>query len=86
MALDKDILGAELYDMRNAYFNNKTADELITEYGSIEAARLEACKKEAEVIINHFVNNAELTVPGTGMVAPSGGGAVSGSSTTGTIA
>lgn len=58
MALDKDILGQAIYDVRNIY-SNKTAAQLITTYGNIEAARLHAAKAEAEVIINHFKANAE---------------------------
>lgn len=58
MALNKDILGQDIYDVR-AIYSNKTAQQLITTYGSMEAARLHAAKAEAEVIINHFKNNAE---------------------------
>lgn len=58
MALNKDTLGTELYNVR-AGFNDKTLDELIDQYGNLEAARLAMAKAEAEVIINHFKNNAE---------------------------
>lgn len=58
MALDKDILGQALYDFRTA-FNNKNIDDLIAEYGTMEAARLAFAKGEANVIINHFKANAE---------------------------
>jgi hypothetical protein len=67
MALNKDILGQALYDMRNQFFNNKTTQELVGIYGSLENARLAACKKEAEIFINHFKNNA--VIPGSGLVA-----------------
>ena len=71
--------------MRQTFFNNKTHDELLMMYGTMENARLEACKKEAEIIINHFKNNSQINIPGLGLVAPAGGGPVTGSSTTGTI-
>jgi len=83
MALNKDILGQALYDMRNQFFNNQTLDELQTTYGSLEAARLAACKKEAEIIINHFKTNVLLTIPGTGLVV--GSTPVTGSAITGTM-
>ena len=83
MSLDKDILGQALYVNRNTFFNNKTLAQLEATYGTIENARLEACKKEAEVIINHFKNNAVLHVPGLGLTA--GATAVTGQSNTGTL-
>lgn len=58
MALNKDILGQALYDFR-ATFNNKTIEQLETDFGSLEAARLAEAKGEAEIIINHFKDNAE---------------------------
>jgi hypothetical protein len=83
MALNKDILGAAIYNAR-ASFCNKDYDTLLADYGNNEEAmRLAICKAEAEAIINHFTANAVLTVPGTGLAAPNG--AVTGSSTTGTI-
>ncbi len=84
MALNKDILGLALYDVR-AIYCNKTIDEIIDEYGSLEAARLHACKAEAEAIIDHFKNNIAISIPGTGLIAPGGGGAVTGASVTGSI-
>lgn len=80
--LNKDILGQALYDVRNSY-SNKTLQNLIDTYGSLEGARLSQAKDEADAIINHFKTNAKLTVPGTGLASPSG--AVTGSSITGTI-
>lgn len=58
MALDKDILGQALYDFR-AGFNGKTIEELETEFGTLEGARLAMAKGEAEIFINHIKNNAE---------------------------
>jgi hypothetical protein len=83
VALDKDVLGQALYDMRNGFWNNKTIDELIAEYGTLEAARLEACKKEADVIIQHFKTNGVLSVPGLGLFA--GSTPITGTSVTGHI-
>ncbi|NNV54522.1 hypothetical protein [Limnovirga soli] len=78
MALDKDILGTDLYNELSV-FNNKNIDEL----GDIEDKRLLFCKKIAEVFIEHLKANVEINIPGTGLIAP--GGAVTGNSTTGTI-
>jgi len=68
MALNKDILGFALYSAR-ADFSDKTLNELITEYGSLESARLAMCKVDAEEIINHFkaagVINVNVVTTGT---------------------
>lgn len=84
MALNKDVLGLALYNKRVA-FNDKTYDDLVQQYGTIEAARLAACEADAEAIIDHFKNNGVLIVPAAGLIAPSGGGAVTGQSQTGHI-
>jgi hypothetical protein len=81
MALNKDVLGQALYDVR-ASFSNKTLSEL---GGDLEAAKLSLAKAEADAIIAHFKANALLNVPGTGLVAPPSGGPVTGASVTGTI-
>jgi hypothetical protein len=75
MALDKDVLGQAIYDVRNIY-SNKTAEQLITSYGSLEAARLHAAKAEMEVIINHF-KTAGVVLPYT-LFAPQNAGLVTG--------
>ncbi|MBO9200585.1 MULTISPECIES: hypothetical protein [Niastella] len=75
MALNKDVLGAALYNKAGKY-NEKDID-------NIEQARQEFWKGVAEEIINHLKSNATLTVPGTGLVSPQG--PVTGVSTTGTI-
>lgn len=80
MPLNKDVLGQARYDAEIA-FNNKSSDELITEHGSIEAARLAFLIKDSEIIINHIKTNGDLKVPGTGLMAPNG--AVTGTSVTG---
>ncbi len=58
MALNKDILGTALYNFRSG-FNDKTIEEIELTFGNIETARLELAKGEAEIIIDHFKNNAE---------------------------
>lgn len=51
-----------------------------------DAALQEAALKPiCEAIVSYIQSNATLSVPGTGLVAPSGGGPVSGASTTGSI-
>lgn len=80
--LDKDILGQALFDFRN-HFNDRDVDDLLEEYGTIEAVRLAYAKGEAEVIINHFKANAKLSVPGAGLMA--GSTFVTGTAETGTI-
>lgn len=82
MAMDKDILGLALYNSRNV-FSNLTTDQLIATYGTLEAARLAACKAEAEVFINHVQAYAKPQVPGAGLTA--GATAVTGTSVTGSI-
>jgi hypothetical protein len=80
--LNSNTLGTALYNVRNNY-SNKTAQQLIDTYGSIENARLSQAKDEADVIIGHFINNISLNIPGTGLTA--GAVAVAGASVTGTI-
>ena len=85
MALDKDILGTALHNARQT-FANQSFDDLIAIYGTLDGIRLAASKADAQAIIDHFKANGVLTVPGAGLVAPSGGGAVTGNSITGKIA
>ena len=68
MALNKDVLGAALYSRRNS-FNDKTLDELIAEYGTLENLRLAICKADAEEIINHFKSAALITLNPAGLTA-----------------
>jgi len=77
MALDKDVLGLDLYN-RAASFNDVAIDP-----ADLEAQRLSWWQNIAEGIINHFKANGVLTVPGLGLTA--GATAVTGSSTTGNI-
>jgi|RhiMetdeSRZDD1v2_1073273.scaffolds.fasta_scaffold04435_24 hypothetical protein len=77
MALNKDVLGTALYSKAQS-FNDRDID-------NIDQARRDFWKAVAEEIVNHIKSSASLNVPGTGLVAPSGGGPVTGISTTGTI-
>jgi hypothetical protein len=76
MALSKDVLGAALYNRAKDYNEN---------IGNIDQARQDFWKAVADEIIKHIQNNANLNIPGTGLVAPSGGGPVTGVSITGNI-
>lgn len=78
MALDGDALGTLLYNERVA-FSNKKASDLITTYGTIENARLEAAKAEANVIVNYFKANT-VVIP-TALIAPQNVGPVTGTGT-----
>lgn len=84
MALNRDILAVAINGRMSA-FNDKTNDELITAFGSVASARLEMWRAISDEIIDHLKNYADLTVPGTGLIAPSGGGPVTGSSISGEI-
>lgn len=63
MPLNKDSLGTAIYNVRQA-FNDKSMEDLLTEYGTFEDARLAEAKKEAEAIIDHFKANGLILVPG----------------------
>ena len=84
MPLSKDVLGTDLYNVR-AIFSNKTEQQLLSTYGTMEAVRLAACKAEAEAIINHFKNNILITIPALGFISASPGNPVTGAAVTGTI-
>lgn len=75
MALNKDVLGLDLYNRANNYNEVNIVD--------LEAARLAFWKNIAEGIIEHFKSNGVLHVPGLGLTA--GATAVTGQSNTGTI-
>jgi hypothetical protein len=77
MALDKDVLGTDLYN-RMQQFN-----EVPIAPADMEAHRLLFWKEVAEAIIIHFKTAGRLTVPGLGLAA--GATPVTGSSITGTI-
>ena len=51
-------------------FANKTNDELLQNYDTIEDARLAALKADSDAIINHFTTYG--VVPALGLIAPNG--------------
>ena len=53
--------------------------------GQTQADAIEKFKNDLSDAIDTFVKTAKVTVPGTGLVAPSGGGPVTGTSTTGNL-
>lgn len=61
MALDSEVLGFKIFSVRKS-FSNKTAVQLLAEYGSLELAQLALAKAEAAEIINHFALFGEVTV------------------------
>jgi hypothetical protein len=65
MPLNKDVLGLALYNSRKI-FDGKTLEEIEQQYGSLDAARLAACKGDAEAFINHLKTQAVVTVATTG--------------------
>ncbi|MBS1641540.1 MAG: hypothetical protein JSR11_03595 [Bacteroidetes bacterium] len=69
MALNGDILGDEVYNIRKSY-SDKTLQQLIDDYGSLDGARLQECKDEMNAIVNHFKTNG--TIPAIGFAAPNG--------------
>lgn len=77
MALNAAILGEDLKN-RAAQFND-------VDIADLDAARADYWNTIAEGIIEHFKAFGQITVPGLGLVAPSGGGPVTGTSTTGGI-
>lgn len=71
MALDKDILGTAIYNVRQN-FVNRDYNDLIGEFGNMDAARLAQAKAEAQAIIDHFKNYAQVNATvGVGLTASS---------------
>lgn len=75
MALNKDILGLDLYNRAKVFNDVDIAD--------LEQARKDFWKTIAEGVIEHFKTNGVLTIPGLGLMA--GATAVTGSSVTGKL-
>ena len=53
--------------------------------GQTQADAIEKFKNDLSDAIDTFVKSATVTVPGTGLIAPTGGGPVTGTSTTGSL-
>jgi hypothetical protein len=79
MSLNKDVLGLALYTRAQSWNNVDIPDN------QLDQARKDFWAAVADEVIKHFKANAVLAVPGTGLIAPSGGGAVTGASVTGTL-
>lgn len=77
MALDKTVLGTDLYNRAQSFNDVDIAPE------DLEQARKDYWATIAEGIIEHFTINGVLTVPGLGLAA--GATPVTGSSVTGKI-
>ncbi len=77
MALNKDVLGLDLYNRAAAFNDVAIAPE------DLEAQRLAWWKTVADGIISHIKTNGVLSVPGLGLTA--GATAVTGTSVTGKI-
>lgn len=79
MPLNKTQLKSDIDTLLNALlaFDNSS--------GQTQADAIEKFKTDLADAIDAYVKTAKLTVPGTGLVAPSGGGPVTGSSITGSL-
>jgi hypothetical protein len=84
MALSKTVLGLALHNKRTE-FCEKTMAQINTDYGSLANARLMLAEAEAEIIIDHFKNNIQITIPALGLISAAAGQPVTGSANTGTI-
>ena len=79
MTLNKIGLKSDISTLLNALlaFDNST--------GQTQADAIEKFKDDLADAIDTYVKTATVTVPGTGLIAPSGGGPVTGVSTTGNL-
>ena len=60
MAMNKDILGAAISNVRKT-FSGQTPAQLIASYGSMDNAQLEMATQEAEQIILHISLMGEIS-------------------------
>ena len=79
MALDKTSLKSDISTLLNALLAFEGGS------GQTQADAIEKFKTDLADAIDTFVKTAKVTVPGTGLVAPSGGGPVTGTSITGNL-
>ena len=79
MTLDKTALKNDISTLLNALlaFEGGSGEE--------QADAITKFKDDLSDAIDAFVKTAKVTVPGTGLVAPSGGGPVTGTSITGNL-
>ena len=79
MALNKNGLKSDIDTLLNALL------AFDGEAGKTQDDAIEKFKTDLSDAIDTFVKSATVTVPGTGLVAPTGGGPVTGTSTTGSL-
>ena len=79
MALNKTGLRSDIDTLLNALLAFDGSS------GKTQADSIEKFKNDLADAIDTFVKSAKVTVPGTGLVAPSGGGPVTGTSVTGSL-
>ena len=79
MTLNKTGLKSDIDTLLNALlaFDNSS--------GKTQSDAIEKFKNDLADAIDTYVKTAKVTVPGTGLVAPSGGGPVTGTSITGNL-
>ena len=77
MSLIANDLG-DLLNNASQKFNDKDISDIVS-------ARKDYWRAIAKEIVEYFKANAVVRVPGAGLIAPSGGGAVTGQSITGKI-
>ena len=79
MALDKGTLKSDISTLLNTLLAFEGGS------GQTQADAITKFKNDLSDAIDTFVKSATVTVPGTGLVAPTGGGPVTGTSTTGSL-
>lgn len=79
MALNKASLKSDIDTLLNALLAFDGSS------GQTQSDAIDKFKNDLADAIDTYVKTAKLTVPGTGLVAPSGGGPVTGSSITGSL-
>ena len=79
MTLDKTGLRGDIDTLLNALLAFDGSG------GQTQEDAIEKFKNDLSDAIDTFVKSAKVTVPGTGLVAPTGGGPVTGTSTTGSL-
>lgn len=79
MPLNKTVLRSDIDTLLNALLEFEGGS------GQEQSDAIDKFKTDLSDAIDTFVKSATVTVPGTGLVAPSGGGPVTGTSTTGSL-
>ena len=79
MALNKTVLRSDIKTLLDALLAFEGGN------GQTQADAIDKFKNDLSDAIETFVKSAKVTVPGTGLVAPSGGGPVTGTSITGNL-